>query len=77
MQFLADNNYWRNKFQDQLQVLYKEWLFKKIDEEAQKSSKSGDFLDGIVVEQGTAIGVAKEPIKKQIQQNIQRKEKVR
>lgn len=43
MQFLADNNYWRNKFQDQLHVIYKEWLFKKTDEEAQKSSKAGDF----------------------------------
>lgn len=48
MQFLADNNYWRNKFEDQLQVIYKEWLFKKIDDESQKSSKAGDFLDGIV-----------------------------
>lgn len=33
MQYLSDNNYWRNKFQDQLQVIYKEWLYKKIDEE--------------------------------------------
>lgn len=64
MQFLADNNYWRNKFEDQLQVIYKEWLFKKIDEESQKSSKAGDFLDGIVSDQGTDIGKAKEPIKK-------------
>lgn len=43
MQFLSENNYWRNKFSDQLQVIYKEWLFKKIDEEAQKTNKASDF----------------------------------
>jgi hypothetical protein len=43
MQHLADNNYWRDKFQDQLQVIYKEWLYKKISEEAQKHEKSTTF----------------------------------
>lgn len=64
MQFLADNNTWRNKFEDQLQVIYKEWLFKKVDEEAQKTSKAANFQDSIITEQISEVGKAKEPIKK-------------
>ena len=33
----------RNKFADQLNVNYKEWLFKKVDEEHVKEAKSDQF----------------------------------
>ncbi len=33
MHYLADNNYWRDKYQDQLHVIYKEWLLKKLEDE--------------------------------------------
>lgn len=33
----------RNKFADQLNVNYKEWLFKKVDDEYVKESKSDQF----------------------------------
>ena len=40
---MQENNQFRNKFQDQLQVNYREWLFKKVDEEFQKETKSDGF----------------------------------
>lgn len=43
MTFLQENNYYRNRFEDQLNVNYREWLFKKVDEELQKESKSDNF----------------------------------
>lgn len=39
MQLLADNHQWRNKFDDQLQVIYKEWLYNKIGDEFEKDKK--------------------------------------
>jgi hypothetical protein len=30
---MKENNMFRNKFKDQLNVNYREWLFKKVDEE--------------------------------------------
>ena len=43
LQFLAENNFWRNKFEDQLQIVYKDWLYKKIQDEFIKDSKSETF----------------------------------
>ena len=77
MQYLADNNYWRNKFQDQLQVLYKEWLFKKVDEDLLKEQKSSVFQESIIDQQIEDVAKAKEPIRKQIEAQIAKKEKVR
>ena len=64
MQYLADHNFWKNKFNDQLHIIYKDWLFKKIDEEAQKHSKSSQFQDSIFTDQITEVNKAKEPLKK-------------
>ena len=33
LQYLADNNYWRSPFRDQLNVTYKDWVIKKIEED--------------------------------------------
>lgn len=43
MQYLADQHFWRNKFQDQLQVVYRDWLYKKIQDEFLKEQKSDTF----------------------------------
>lgn len=50
---------------------------KKMEDEMAKEKKAAEFNDEICVEQLDDIGKAKEPIKKAIQYNIQRKEKVR
>lgn len=77
MQFLADNNVWRNKFNDQLNCVYKDWLYKKIDEEQLKESLSENFQHQVISSTVEEIGKAVEPIKKTILFNIQKKENVR
>jgi hypothetical protein len=52
-------------------------MLKKIEEELTKDHKAAHFQDELCSEQLEEIGKAKEPIKKAIQYNIQRKEKVR
>ena len=56
---------------------YKEWLYKKIDEESQKKEKSAAFQLALVEQQLEEVNKAKEPIKKAIEANIVKKEKVR
>ncbi len=51
LQFLADNSYWRNTFNDQLHIIYKEWMYKKIGENISMDEKSGNFQDDVVEEQ--------------------------
>ncbi len=40
---MQEQNQFRNRFQDQLNVNYREWLLKKVDEEHQKEGKSDTF----------------------------------
>lgn len=73
MQSLANEHHWRSRFEDQLNVDYKEWLFKKVSEEFTKATKVEDFVSGttgIVGEQLVTLEKIKEPIKKQIASNV-------
>jgi hypothetical protein len=70
VQFLADNNVWRDSFTDQLNCVYKDWLYKKIDEEQLKESLSQHFQHQVISSTVQEIGRAVEPIKKTIQFNI-------
>lgn len=79
MQDLASSHHWRNRFEDQLNVNYKEWLFKKVSDELTKAVKVEDFLggaSGVLGDQLTALEKIKEPIKKQMVSNITKKDKV-
>lgn len=49
MQSLANGHHWRSRFDDQLQISYKDWLLKKVTEEFVKSSKVDEFLGGPVL----------------------------
>lgn len=77
VRYLADHNYWRNSFKDQLQTNFKEWMLKKIQDDFGKDTKGEEFQDSVFKEQLDEITLAKEPIKKAIQYNIERKMKVR
>lgn len=48
VEHIKDNHAFRNRFEDQLQVNYREWLFKKVDEEFIKKAKSSAFQTAIV-----------------------------
>ena len=79
MHSLAGEHHWRSRFEDQLNVDYKEWLFKKVSEEFTKGTKVEDFVagpTGIVGEQVVTLEKIKEPIKKQIASNVSKKEKI-
>ncbi len=67
----------RNRFSDQLNVNYREWLFKKVDEEYQKESKSDNFQTSLISQEMETITAGKEVIKKAYEQKLQRKEKIR
>ncbi len=43
-------HFWRSRFDDQLQISYKDWLLKKTLEEFTKGSKVEEFL-------GSAAGI--------------------
>jgi hypothetical protein len=76
----ATEHHWRSRFDDQLNISYKDWLLKKTVEEFVKGAKVEDFLGGIggiLGDQLKTVEMTKEPIKKTMQANIQRKEKVR
>jgi len=77
MQYLVDNSYWRNSFKDQLQVNYKDWLYKKIHEDKQKDVKARTYIDELCQEQIEEAGKAKGPIKRNIEQVLQKKAKIR
>ncbi len=77
LQYLADNSYWRNTFNDQLHIIYKEWLYKKIDENFLMAEHSGKFQDDVVADEFAALGDSKEPIKKAVKFNLEKKDKVR
>jgi hypothetical protein len=45
---MKESNMYRNRFEDQLNVNYREWLFKKADEELQKEDKSNTFQTSLI-----------------------------
>jgi len=67
MQSLATGHHWRSRFDDQLNIVYKDWLFKKVSEEFEKGTKVEEFIGGqtgVIGEQLTVLEKTKEPIKK-------------
>jgi hypothetical protein len=79
-QLQANQHHWRSRFEDQLNISYKDWLLKKTLEEFVKGSRVEDFLGGvggILGDQLKNVEATKDPIKKAMVANIQRKEKVR
>lgn len=80
MEALAVGHNWRNRFEDQLHLVYKEWLLKKVTDEFAKGAKVEEFLggaSGILGEQLAVLEKQKEPIKKAILANNAAKELVR
>jgi hypothetical protein len=82
MDSLNQQHHWRSKFEDQLQVNYKEWLLKKTLDEFTKATKVEDLIaapqqGSILADQLRAIQNIKEPIQKAIAINIAQKSRVR
>jgi hypothetical protein len=50
MQDLASSHNWRSRFEDQLNISYKDWLIKKVSEEFTKASKVDEFNGAILAE---------------------------
>ena len=46
MEALNAQHHWRSRFEDQLQVTYKDWLLKKVSDEFVKATKVEDLLTG-------------------------------
>ena len=46
MEALNGQQTWRSRFQDQLQINYKDWLLKKVQDEFTKGAKVEDFIGG-------------------------------
>lgn len=69
----STQHHWRSRFEDQLQISYKDWLLKKTLEEFQKGGKVEDFLGGIggiLGDQLKNVELTKYPIKKSMVANI-------
>ena len=49
MQILADKNHWRDTFQDQLNVDFKEWMYDQVAQNLANKKKSKIFEDGICI----------------------------
>ena len=58
-------------------MTYRDWLFKKVDEELQKETKSDTFQTNILQSEVDSLHQTKESIKKSYEMKLQRKEKVR
>jgi hypothetical protein len=52
MEALNAQHTWRSRFDDQLNINYKDWLLKKVQDEFLKGAKVEDFVGG----QGGLIG---------------------
>jgi len=46
MQALATGHHWRSRLEDQLHLVYKEWLLKKVTDEFTKAVKVEEFVAG-------------------------------
>lgn len=75
--YLQENNQFRNKFEDQLNVSYREWLFKKVDDEFQKGQKSDGFQNTLLAAEVEQFAQTKEAIKKGYESRLLKKEKIR
>ena len=74
---MADKNHWRDTFQDQLNVDFKDWMYDQVAQNLANKKKSNVFEDGICTEQLTSIGTAKDPIKAKVKANLEAREKSR
>ena len=63
MQQLNERSYWRDSFQDQLTVAYKDSLLSSVLTDTQKSNHNSEMLDNIVVDQLEVFGKEKMHIK--------------
>lgn len=82
MDALNQQHHWRSKFEDQLQVNYKDWLLKKTLDEFTKGIKVEELISApqqgsILADQLRAIQNIKEPIQKAITITIAQKSRVR
>lgn len=78
MQHFQENQMYRVRFTDQLQVNYREWLLRKVDEEQQKEGKSGNFVTtALIAGEVEQLQTGKDAIKKTHELKLLRKEKIR
>jgi hypothetical protein len=77
LQFLNDNSFWRNEFQDSLNVNYKDWLFNNVEVELNKKQKADDLCDDVCDDEMKKFMDEKEPVKKKREYLEKKKEKVR
>lgn len=77
MQILADKNHWRDTFQDQLNVDFKDWMYDQVAQNLSNKKKSKVFKDGICTEQLQTIGTEKDPIKARVKFSLAQREKSR
>jgi type II secretory pathway pseudopilin PulG len=80
MEALNAQQSWRSKFEDQLNITYKDWLLRKVQDEFLKGAKVEDFIGGhagIIGSQVHALEETKEPIRKSIAATIAKKHRVR
>ena len=63
MQQLAEGSYWRDSFQDQLSVGFKDALLSSVLTDTQKTKHTGVLLDGVVGDQLDVFGKEKQRIK--------------
>lgn len=77
MEHMKENHAFRNRFRDQLDVQYRDWLYKKVDEELLKGEKSEAFQGTLVVAEVDNFRVTKEAIKKAYESKMAKKEKIR
>jgi hypothetical protein len=77
LQFLNDNSFWRNEFNDSLNINYKEWLFKSVEDEFNKKAKSEKLCDDMCEEELKKFKGEKDPIEKKREYQEKKKEKMR
>jgi len=77
MQYLADKNHWRDTFKDQLNVNFKEWMLDAVAKNIENNQRSCTFKESLCDEQLATIGSTKDPIKRKVQFDLQKKEKFR
>lgn len=63
LKHLAQNNYWRDSFDDQLQISFKQFLTEKTLADSNQQAVSQNFIDQTVAEEFGKLGVVKQSIK--------------
>jgi len=51
MTHLAENNFWRTSFKDQLEIAYKDHLYTQVLDEAMKHELAAEYIEGQISEQ--------------------------